>query len=67
MDELKIKTNYMRGLVGKAVTRYLRNKGIDLELLIKDIDGETDSEGTMRVHADVEVVLTRGQVVKLLG
>ena len=67
MDELKIKSSVMRGLVGKAVTRYLRNKGIDLELLINDIDGETGGDGTMRVHADVEVVLSKGQVVKLLG
>lgn len=67
MDELKIKTNYMRGLVGKAVTRYLRNRGIDLELVINDIDGETGEEGTMKIHADVEVLMTKGQVVKLLG
>jgi len=67
MDELKIKTSVMRGLVGKAVTRYLRNKGVDLELLIKDIDGETDENGTMRVHADVDVILSKAQVIKLMS
>lgn len=67
MDELKIKTSIMRGLVGKAVTRYLRNKGVDLELLIKDIDGETDENGTMRVHADVDVILSKAQVIKLMS
>ncbi len=67
MDELKIKTSVMRGLVGKAVTRYLRNKGVDLELLIKDIDGETDENGTMHVHADVDVILSKAQVIKLMS
>lgn len=67
MDELKIKTSVMRGLVGKAVTKYLRKNGVDLELLVNDIDGKTSDDGFMTIHADVEVVLTKAQVIKLLG
>lgn len=66
MDELKLKTPMMRRLVGKAVTKYLRSKGIDLDMSIRDVDGSTDPNGNLKIRADVEIELTKAQVIKLL-
>lgn len=68
MDELKIKTSVMRGIVGKAVTRYLKRKGIDVEILINDIDGVSSAEdGLVKVRADIVVTATQAQLIRMLG
>lgn len=68
MDELKIKSPMMRGIVGKAVTNYLKKKGIDLDIQINDIDGESTTEdGTVRVRADVVVTATKAQIIRLMN
>ena len=68
MDELKIKTPTMRGLVGRAVTKYLKKKGIDVTVSINDIDGVTSSDDNSRikVRADIMVTMSTAQLVKFL-
>ena len=67
MDELKIKSPVMRGLVGRAVTRYLKRKGIDVEISINDIDGVSSNEGSVKVRADVMVEISKAQLVQFLS
>lgn len=68
MDELKIETPMMRGIVGRAVTRYLKKKGIDIDVSINSINGETSTkEDTVSVRADVVVTVTKNQIIKLLS
>ena len=68
MDELKIKTSVMRELVGRAITRYLKKKGIDVDVMINDIDGCTsDRDGDLKIRADLVLVMSKAQVVKILS
>lgn len=68
MDELKIETPMMRGIVGRAVTRYLKKKGIDIDVSINSINGETSTkEDSVSVRADVVVTVTKNQIIKLLS
>lgn len=67
MDELKIKSTMMRGIVGKAVTKYLKKKGVDLDIQINDIDGASYEDGTVQVRADIIVTASTAQVIKIMG
>lgn len=67
MDELKIKSELMKSVVGRAVTKYLKRKGIDLDIQINDIDGESTNDGTVLIRADVVVQATKAQVIKLIN
>lgn len=68
MDELKIKTSVMRELVGRAITRYLKKKGIDVDVIINDIDGGTsERDGDLKIRADMVLVMSKAQVVKILS
>ena len=68
MDELKIKSPALRGVVGRAVTRYLKKKGIDIEISINDIDGVTTADtGDVKVRADVIIEMSKAQLVRVLS
>ena len=68
MDELKIKSPVMRQIVGRAVTRYLKKKGIDIEISVNDVDGVSSSEdGSTTIRADITVHATKAQLIKFLG
>ena len=66
MDELKIKTPKMKGLVGRAITKYLKKKGIDIDVAINDIDGVSSDETGVKLRADVVVTMTTTQLIKFL-
>lgn len=67
MDELKIKTSLMKKIVGKAIAKYLQKKGIDIDILLKDIEGHTTEDGLLKLHIDADLVLTQSQLIGLLG
>lgn len=67
MDELKIKTPIMKKIIGKAISRYLKKKGIDLDIVLNDIDGKTTEDGYLKLHIDGDLILTQGQIINLIG
>lgn len=66
MDEIKVKTPIMKKIVGKAISRYLKKKGIDIDILINDIDGRSENE-LLKLHVDADVILTNKQIIELIG
>ena len=68
MDELKIKSPGMRGLIGRAITRYLNKNGIEMKVLINDLDGVSTTEGNdVKLRADIVIEMSKAQVVKMLS
>lgn len=67
MDILKIKTDFMRGLLSKLISKSISKKtGYKVSLTINMIEAHTISDD-ISFHADIEGNMRKEDFVKLLG
>lgn len=65
MDEMKIESKFMRGLVSKLVRKAVRDKtGLDVDIQLNGFRTTVIDEKT-HVHLDVDLELTKEQLSKL--
>lgn len=57
MDELKLKTGFMRGIISRLVTKYLSEKiGLNLDVLVTDLEARTDDkQAVVRISGDLRM------------
>lgn len=67
MDELKIQSPIMKKIVSKAISHYLKKKGINIDVKFNDIDGRSTEDGLLKLHIDGDLILTQSQLIGLLG
>lgn len=66
MDELKIVSLLMRGIVSKVGSSLLRKRtGADITLQVNDLK-VTVNDGKAHVHLDIDADLTADELIKLL-
>lgn len=64
MDELKIKTKLMRGMLSKAIEMIIRNKtGYKVKIQLNDIDVSI-TEDVAHIHLDVDGDLNANELKK---
>lgn len=65
MDEMKIESKFMRGLVSRFVRKAVRDKmGLDVDIQLNGFRTTVIDEKT-HVHLDVDLELTKEQLSKL--
>lgn len=69
MDEMRVRTPWLKGLMAKAVMRYLKKRGIDVELVVHQLEltSASDSENGINpdkvsVRADIGLTLPRSAI-----
>ncbi len=66
MDELKIRTDFMKGIISRVIRKILRKKlGEEISIIIDDIDLVVGNEVT-RIHIDVKATAPNSVVKKLI-
>lgn len=67
MDVMKIKSDFLRKLLGKYIRKQLKNKlDMDCDVFLKDIDIVRE-HGKMKAHIDVELIADDDDVTRLLS
>lgn len=70
MDELKIKTSFMKGVISALVRKAVKKYGYDIVLDIHDLDLKTidssDNNNTI-VHADVTIKMNNNDLKRLIA
>ena len=67
MDEMKIKTNFMKALLSTVVSKLLRSKGIEIDLSISEFDMKHGEDGKLNLVVKAEGTCTDEQLTKLVG
>ena len=72
MDEVRLVSKgddgIIKTIIGKKVTKYLKKKGVDVLINVNNVAGEMspDTDGNVTVRADLDVVISKAQLIKLL-
>ncbi len=68
MDELRIKTAFMRKLVGKILERKLKKAiGCDISTDVNKFEIESTSDGKYRVYMDLNGEIDKSDLERLLA
>ena len=69
MDELHIKTKFMKNMVGKFLAKtILKIFGAELSFGINELDiGECEDKTGYRIHMDLDVDVSKEQLMAILG
>lgn len=69
MDEMKIKTLWLRGLIKRIVNKTLKKKyGIDLNLDIRDLEIISDDhDQTVNLSASIGASIPRADINKIIS
>ena len=66
MDELKIKTDFMKGIIAKIIAKKMRKKfGCDVNIRINDLQFQADN-GKIVLHTSVDGEMTNENFMKLI-
>lgn len=67
MDEVKIISKLMRGVISKILSRAInKNLGIRADLQIRKIEASINEEKA-HIHLDIDADITKDELDKLLG
>ena len=67
MDLLRIKTDFMRGLLSRLISKSISKKtGYKIDMKINMIEAQTISDN-VRFHADIEGNIRKEDLVRLLN
>lgn len=67
MDEVKIISKLMRGVISKILSRAInKNLGIRADLQIRKIEASINEE-KVHIHLDIDADITKDELDKLLG
>ena len=66
MDEVKIVTDFTRGLMSKLVRKMIRKKtGYDMDIVLNKMN-VTVNDGKTHVHLDLDAELSKEELVRFL-
>lgn len=66
MDELNIKSTFMRSIVSKAIAKKLRKSfGYTTDIHLNDLSTSV-IEGKTHLHLDIDVTMEKEELIKLL-
>ena len=66
MDEMRIRSKLMRGLIGKTASKSIRSKtGYDVDIALNEVEA-TVEDGTVHLHLSVDANLDKGEFDKLI-
>lgn len=67
MDEMKIKSKFMRGVIAKLVGRMVKRKvGYEVDIQLNEF-AVTITDGVGHVHVNVDAELNKDELMRLLG
>lgn len=67
MDEMKINSKFLRNLIAKFVKREVKKKaGYEVDIQLNEFTA-TVTDGTARVHLNVDAELGKDELTKLLA
>ena len=56
MDEMKIRTSFMKGIISKVVSNIVKKKlGKDVRVVLKDLEVEMDDRARIHLSFDAEM------------
>ena len=67
MDEMKIKSAFMKALVSTLISKILRSKGIEIDISISEFDMRHGDDGKLNLAIKAEGTCTDEQLTKLVG
>lgn len=68
MDEMKIKSSFMKALLSTVLCKFLRSKGIDIDISISDFEMSRDDQSKkLKMHVRAEGTCTDEQLTKLIS
>lgn len=66
MDEMRIVSKFTRGIISKVLKTVIRKKsGYDVDIQLNEVT-VTISEGTTRLHVDVDAEIDKEELIKIL-
>lgn len=66
-DEMKICTNFMRGMVSKVISGALKKKtGCNVAVQLNDLNAKV-KDGKAHVHLDIDAELNQEELMKLIA
>ena len=67
MDELKIKSSFMRNLLTKIISRTIKKKyGYDVDILLNDLVVTFDSNGQAHLHTNIDLYMDKNELTKIV-
>ena len=67
MDEMKIKTNFMKALLSTVICKLLRSKGIEIDISISEFEIKHGEDEKLHLCVKAEGTCTDDQLTKLVG
>lgn len=67
MDEMKIKTNFMKALISTVICKFLRSKGIEIDISISEFEIKHGEDEKLHLSVRAEGTCTDEQLSKLVG
>lgn len=68
MDEMRIKSSFMKALVSTAVEKFLRSKGIDIDISISNLELVRDDQTKkLKISLNADAECTDDQLSKLIA
>lgn len=66
MDELRIKSNFLKGIIGHLISKFIKEKTeTNIGVIIDDLEIESDGDG-YRIKLKIEGTVPKEDVLKLL-
>ena len=67
MDEMKIKTNFMKAILSTVICKFLRSKGIEIDISISEFEIIHGQDEKVHLTVKAEGTCTDEQLTKLVG
>lgn len=67
MDEMKIKTSFMKALVSTAISKLIRSKGMEIDISISEFELTHDNNDKLKLAIKAEGSCTEDQLLKLVN
>jgi len=68
MDEMKIKSSFLKAIISTLICKFLKSKGIDIDISISEFEmTRTDDSKMMKLTVKAEGTCTDDQLTKLVS
>lgn len=68
MDEMKIKSGFMKAIISTVICKFLKSKGIDIDISIAELEmTRTDDSKMLKLTIKAEGTCTDDQLTKLIS
>lgn len=67
MDIMKVKTNFLKGIINRLIRKYLRdNYGVDCRVYINDFELAHQDDGMIEADLSVKLSMSPDEILKVL-